>query len=255
MQATSAEASRPASSASVSPLELCTMSEMPSSAISFSVGPLGSSFDDELESRSRSTRSRATACSRWLTPLSGTSALAIAMIRLRTRSPAGLNSSVSTPSGTTCSWSGETPKSSAMSAADVDDTVSSSGIRRATCFCISAKPYHRRTSGFRHHFAAATSSTRSRVIGWWTVATTGRPVAAIVSSPCRGSGCRARRRSRRGARRAGAPRAGRTSWARGSAAVHVVEQLEHVDAVVDLAGPRDPERIRLAVEVEAGHLR
>ena len=42
------------------------------------------------------------ACRRWLTPLSGTSALAIAMMRLRTRFSAGLNSAVSTPSGTTC---------------------------------------------------------------------------------------------------------------------------------------------------------
>ena len=115
--------------------------------------------------------------------MSGTSALAIAMIRLRTRFSLGRNSSVSTPSGTTCSWSGDTAKSSAMSAADEDDTVSSSGIWRATCFCISAKPYHLRTNGFRHHFAAATSTTRSRVIGWCTVATTGSPSSAIASSP------------------------------------------------------------------------
>ncbi len=67
------------------------MSEMPSSAISFSVGPLGSSLATSCSSRSRSTRRRATACSRWLTPLSGTSALAIAMMRLRTRCSAGLN--------------------------------------------------------------------------------------------------------------------------------------------------------------------
>ena len=62
---------------------------------------------------------------------------------------------------------GVPPESAAapLSAADVEDTVSSSGIRRATCFCISAKPYQRRTSGLRHQGAAATSSTRSRVIG------------------------------------------------------------------------------------------
>src|SRR5882757_7467912 len=64
MHATSADASRPASSSSLIPLQLCTMSEIPSSAISFSVGPLGSSFDTSWTSRSRSTRSRATACSR-----------------------------------------------------------------------------------------------------------------------------------------------------------------------------------------------
>ena len=49
--------------------------------------------------------------------------------------------------------------------ADVDETVTSSGMRRATAFCISAKAYQRRTSGLRHHGAAATSTTRSRVIG------------------------------------------------------------------------------------------
>ena len=70
-----------------------------------------------------------------------------------------------------------------MSVAEVDETVSSSGIWRATSFCISAKPYHRRTSGLRHHRAAATSRTRSRVIGWCTVATTGRPSSAIFSRP------------------------------------------------------------------------
>ena len=159
------------------------MSEIPNSAISFSVGPLGSSLATSCSSRSRSMRSRAMACSRWLTPLSGTSALAIAMTRLRTRCGEGWNNSVSTPSGTTCSWSGLTAKSSAMSAAEVDDTVTSSGIRRATSFCISAKPYHRRTSGLRHHFAAATSRTRSRVIGWCTVATTGSPASAIANRP------------------------------------------------------------------------
>ena len=159
------------------------MSEMPSSAMSFSVGPLGSSLATSCSSRSRSTRSRATACSRWLTPLSGTSALAMAMIRLRTRCGDGWNSSVSTPSGTTWSWSALTAKSSAMSAADVEDTVTNSGISRATVFCISANPYHRRTSGLRHHLAAATSRTRSRVMGWCTVATTGRPDRAMDSSP------------------------------------------------------------------------
>ena len=70
-----------------------------------------------------------------------------------------------------------------MSVADVDETVSSSGSWRATYFCISAKPYHRRTSGLRHQAAAATSSTRSRVIGWCTVATTGRPEVRDLQQP------------------------------------------------------------------------
>jgi len=49
-----------------------------------------------------------------------------------------------------------------MSAADVDETVSSSGICWATFCCIAANPYHRRTSGLRHHGAAATS----RILSW-----------------------------------------------------------------------------------------
>ncbi len=134
------------------------------------------------------------------------------------------------------------------------DTVSSSGIWRATCFCISAKPYHLRTNGLRHHFAAATSSTRSRVIGWCTVATTGSPSAAIVQQAgaealvvvddvelVAAVGQEPGDPHAEGLRLGEARRPGR-------------QQLVQVDAVADLAGPRDPERVGLAVEVEAGHL-
>ena len=81
MQAISAEANSMASSASDRPLEVCTMSEMPSSAISFSVGPFGSSLATNCSSTSCSPRSLATACSRCPMPFSGRSALEIAMIR------------------------------------------------------------------------------------------------------------------------------------------------------------------------------
>ncbi len=88
------------------------------------------------------------------------------MMRPGTRGwSAGANRSVSTPSGTTHSWSGRTPKSTVMSAADDDETVTRSGMLRATRCCIFKKPYQRCTNGFRHHRAAANSSTRSRVIG------------------------------------------------------------------------------------------
>lgn len=184
MQATSAEANKAASSASDSPLVMCTMSEIPSSAMSLWVGPLGSTLATSRSSRSRTVRSRATACSRVRTPLSGVSALAMAMIRPGWRGPEpGLNSSVFTPSGTTCSCSGETPKSEMMSAADDDETVNRSGMWRATSCCMAKNPYQRRTNGFRHHRAAARSSTRSRVIGWCTVATTGSPAPAMLSRP------------------------------------------------------------------------
>ncbi len=106
------------------------------------------------------------------------------MMRPGTRgSDDGANMSVSTPSGTTWSWSGCTPKSVVMSVAEDDETVSNSGMLRATRSCIPKKPYHLRTDGLRHQRAAARSTSRSRVIGWCTVATTGRPVAAILSRP------------------------------------------------------------------------
>ncbi len=142
-----------------------------------------------------------------------------------------------------------------MSAADVDETVSSSGIWRATSFCISAKPYQRRTSGLRHQRAAATSSTRSRVIGWCTVATTGRPSSAIFSRPvprhwlsCTTSKSARRSASTRAARRLNVFGSGKSGRPRR-------QQLEQVDAGLDLVGPRNAERIGFAVEIEAGHLR
>jgi len=70
-----------------------------------------------------------------------------------------------------------------LSKGDDDETVNRSGIWRATCSCMVENPYQRCTSGFRHQRAAATSSTRSRVMGWCTVATTGIPEPAMVSSP------------------------------------------------------------------------
>ncbi|CNJ21496.1 Uncharacterised protein [Mycobacterium tuberculosis] len=104
MQATSADANSAANSASVSPLLMCTMSVMPSSAMSFSVGPLGSTLATSRNSRLRLVRSLATACSRVLTPLSGVSALAMAITRPGWRgSDPGLNNSVLAPKGTT--WS------------------------------------------------------------------------------------------------------------------------------------------------------
>ena len=142
-----------------------------------------------------------------------------------------------------------------MSVADVDETVSSSGIWRATCFCISAKPYQRRTSGLRHHRAAATSSTRSRVIGWCTVATTGMPelgdlqqagAQALVvvhhvevGEPLGRAGARGAQAERARLGKSGRPHRG---------------EFEQVDPVADLTGPRHPERVGLAVEVQAGHL-
>ena len=141
-----------------------------------------------------------------------------------------------------------------MSVADDDDTVSRSGIWRATCFCILQNPYHLCTNGFRHHRAAARSSDRSRVMGWCTVATTGSPASAMVSRPvprlwlsCTTSNSSRRSASSRAARRRESAGLGKAGGPHGG-------QFEQVDAIADLAGPRHAERVGLAVEVQAGNL-
>ncbi len=182
--ATSAEASRPASSVSSIPLTVFTASAIPSSSMSFSVGPPSARRDTSVRCTSRSVRSFATASNRCRTPFSGTSALATATMRPGVRGASGgRNRSVSTPSGTVVIRSADTRKSSAMSSADARETVISSGIRRATLACIRTKPYHRRIAGRRHQGAAARSATRSRVIGWCTVATSGIPARRTDSRP------------------------------------------------------------------------
>lgn len=140
-------------------------------------------------------------------PLSGLSALATATIRPGTRRSRGRNSSVSTPSGTTRNWEASTPKSSAISAAEVEETVIRSGISRATRCCMPRNPYQRWTNALRRHGAAARSTARSRVIGWWMVATSGTR-RAMSSSPeprhwlsCTTSKSAARERNSRAARR------------------------------------------------------
>ena len=93
------------------------------------------------------------------------------------------------------------------------------------------------------------------LIGWWTDTTSGRPVAS--SRPSRGeprvwlswtmSKSSARSRSRRSTRRLKVRGSGKP-------AVHMVSDLLDVDEVAELGGTRRPERVGLAVEVEAGHL-
>jgi hypothetical protein len=86
----------------------------------------------------------ATASSSGTSPLSGTSALAVATIRPGTRGAiGGRKTSVSTPTGTTVIRSAGTPKSRTMSVALFSDTVSSAGSRRTTRVCMRRNEYQR----------------------------------------------------------------------------------------------------------------
>ena len=52
---------------------------------------------------------------------------------------------------------------------------------RATSICMSRNPYQRRSVNRRQAFVAcARSSSRSTVIGWWSVAMTGQPSRSII---------------------------------------------------------------------------
>ena len=101
-------------------------------------------------------------------PFKGASADAVAMIVLgcRTTSGRGLNRSVSTPLGTTCSAPGSTPKSVLISAAEHCDTVTMWRSCPATLACILRKVCQRRIIR-RHHQrdSPARATLRSRVIG------------------------------------------------------------------------------------------
>ncbi len=134
----------------------------------------------------RSVRTLASASSRGTRPLRATSALAVVISRPGTLATwgRGRNQSVSTPTGTTDIWPGRAPICRQMSPADDSDTVSRRGSRRSTRFCIRTKPYQRRRLIRRCQSAAwASSRSRSTVIGWWIVATTGRPSRAMPRMP------------------------------------------------------------------------
>ncbi len=80
--------------------------------------------------------------------------------------------------------SGSTPKSRAMSRADVSEGVRIVRACRATLACIRRKPYQRRRLSFlRSVGAAAMSMRRSKLIGWWMVVSSGSPIFSISSIP------------------------------------------------------------------------
>lgn len=158
---------------------------MASCSISFSVTPPGASRVTSTSSTRRSVRSFATASSRLATPLSGASALATHTMRPGTRSAVGgAKTSVSTPSGIVRSRPSGISKAVRMSSSEDFETVSRVGMRRATRACMRRNPYQRRRVSLRCNVGAlARSSSRSRVIGWWIVATSGRPASAMRSRP------------------------------------------------------------------------
>ena len=115
-----------------------------------------------------------------------TSAEAVVMSRPGTRSTSGSGRKMSwsTPTGTTCMRSLGTPWSRWMSSSELPDTVSTRVMRWATRDCILVKAYQRalvnRSQVLR---ACSISRRRSTVMGWWTVASTGRPSRSMASSP------------------------------------------------------------------------
>ncbi len=142
-----------------------------------------------------------------------------------------------------------------MSVAELSETVSSDGIRRTTLVCIRVKPYQRRNESRRLNVAAsASSNARSTVIGWWTVATSGSPVTLQPEQPVAerlvvvddveliapaGEQPGGAQRERHRFRETAGPHRG---------------DLEDVDRVPPLPQRRGPERVGLAIEVQARQL-
>ena len=117
-------------------------------------------------------------------PFIGASALAIATIRPGTRGVVGGRNTSSTPSGITSMRASSTPKSLTMSRRLDSETVRISPAWRATLPCIRRKPYQRRSVSFCHGLvAAARSMRRSKVIGWWMLVTSGKPISLRSSIP------------------------------------------------------------------------
>ena len=188
-------------------------------------------------------------------PFIGASALAMARIRPGTRGVVGGAKTSSTPSRMVSIRAGSTPKSRAMSRREDSEGVSTLRSRRATLVCIRRKPYHRRS----------VSRLRQRRRG-------------LEVDPAVDGDRVVDRRDHRAGRRlqledpgaehlvvvddvevAGPllhqPRDPRAEGLRlGEPGRAHREELLDVDQVAELAQLRHPERVGLAVEVEARHL-
>ena len=135
---------------------------------------------------SRSVRTLASASSSGTSPFIGTSELVVVMSRPGTRATSGIGwkSCGSTPTGTMCSRSARTSICFTMSRLLDSDTVTTRGIARATFICMPRNPYQRRSVKRRHALVACSRSrSRSTVIGWCSVASTGQPSSIIPSRP------------------------------------------------------------------------
>jgi hypothetical protein len=96
----------------------------------------------------------------------------------------GRNSSGSTPTGTIAILAGSTWWSATMSLNELSDTVTTRSRRRATRVCMLVNEYQRASENFRYRLSACSiSRRRSTVIGWWTVARTGRPSRSMARRP------------------------------------------------------------------------
>ena len=229
---------------------------MASWSISCSVRPPGSGLVTSSSSRSRSVRSLAKASSRVEMPFSGASALAMARIRPGTRGSVGGTKTSSTPSRITCIRAGSTRKSRAMSRAEDSDGVRIRRACRATLPCIRRKPYQRRSDS-RLRQVGASCEVDAAVEGDRVVhggdqrqpqlLDVEHAVAEhlVVVDDVEVVDPRPQQPRDPGAERLGLGEPGRAHG----------EELLDVHQVAELPQPRHPERVGLAVEVQARHLR
>ncbi len=137
-------------------------------------------------STSRSVRSLANDSSSVAMPFIGASALAIATMRPGTRGfVGGTNTSSFTPSGMTSMFASSTPKSLTMPRRLDSETVRTLPTRARDLLLHpqEAVPAAQRRASCGTSGAAEMSMRRSKVIGWWMVVTSGRPIFSDVEHP------------------------------------------------------------------------
>ena len=201
------------------------------------VGPLGAQLGDRLEQWHEALHRHVGR--RWCV-----------MMRPGTRATLGERPELSgsTPTGTTAAGRGRRRIWATMSRCGRlrhgDDPRE---LRGAPASASRVKPYQRRSVSLRSGSSAwARSSSRSTVIGWWSVASTGQPSSTMPAARAEAlvvvhdvevvaaGGAGARRARRLNVRGSGNP------------AVHISPNSRQVDRVAVLPGPqRQPERVGL----------
>ena len=117
-------------------------------------------------------------------PFIGASALAMATIRPGTRGRVGGTEAVVHAERDDLDPLGVHAEVADMSRLEASDGVMMRRAFLATFACIRRKPYQRLSVSLRQGLlVAARSMRRSRVIGWWIVVTSGRPILSISSMP------------------------------------------------------------------------